>query len=40
MGNGSMSDSLFPVLIEVPDGWDRFGQKPFFSGGEGLRKIS
>jgi len=40
MGNGPMSDSLFPVLIEVPDGWDRFGQKPFFSGGEGLRTIS
>jgi len=35
IGNGSMSDSLFPVLIEVPEGWDRFGQKPFFSGGEG-----
>lgn len=35
-----MSDSLFPVLIEVPEVWDRFGQKPFFSGGEGWRKIS
>ena len=31
-----MSDSLLPVLVEVPEGWDRFGQKPFFSGGDGL----
>jgi len=40
MGNGSISDSLFPVLMEVPEVWDRFGQKPFFSGGEGLRHVS
>jgi len=35
-----MSDSLFPVLVEVPEVWDRFGQNPFFSGGEGLRHVS
>jgi hypothetical protein len=40
MGNGSISDSLLPVLVEVPEGWVRFGQKPFFSGGDGLPKIS
>jgi len=34
MENGSIS-SLLRVLIEVPDGCDRLGQKPFFSGGEG-----
>jgi hypothetical protein len=38
--NGSISESLFPVPVEVPEGRDRFGQKPFFSGGDGLCKIS
>jgi hypothetical protein len=39
MENGSIS-SLRRVLIELPEGCDRFGQKPFFSGGEGYGDIS
>jgi len=35
--NGSISDSLLPVLVEVPEGLDLFGQKLFFSGGDGGR---
>jgi hypothetical protein len=35
IGKASISDSL---PNEVPDGFERRGQKPFFSGGEGLNK--
>ena len=37
---GSISDSLVRVLVEVPEGLERLGQNPFFSGGEGLRDVS
>lgn len=40
IGNGSMSDSLSLVPIEVPEGLERLGQKPFFSGGDGYRRVS
>jgi hypothetical protein len=35
--NGSLSkDSLVRVLDDVPEGFDRFSQKPFFSVGLGF----
>jgi hypothetical protein len=35
--NGSISESPLTELFDVPEGLDRRGQKPFFSGGEGGR---
>jgi hypothetical protein len=37
--NASIS-SLFRVLLDVPETFDRRGHNPFFSGGEGLLEVS
>ena len=37
---GSISDSLSRVAVDVPEGFDRRGQKPFFSGGDGFPGVS
>ncbi len=37
--NGSSSPRLVLVLVETFEGFERRGQKPFFSGGDGCENI-